>query len=50
MYAVTNPVDETLVQEFSTCTDSEIDDAVSAAHQEYLIWSRLDLDVRTAKI
>lgn len=50
MYAVTNPVDETLVQEFSTCTDSEIDDAVSAAHQEYLIWSQGDLDVRTAKI
>ena len=34
MYAVTNPVDERLVQKFSTCTESEIVDAVSAAHQE----------------
>ena len=50
MYAVTNPVDGTLIQQFPTMTDSEVVCAVDKAQEAYLSWSRLDLEVRAAKM
>ena len=50
MYSVTSPVDGSVLKEFATQTDQEIESSIAEAHQEYLRWSKLPIEERAKKV
>lgn len=50
MYSVTSPVDGSVLKEFATQTDQEIESSIAEAHQEYLQWSKSPVKERAQKV